>query len=556
MVRLRRGEDPETLRRFGALLTDPALATLAARIEGRWDDLEQLERSLVALSSPGAVEHGDVDLQRAIEMLSAHEDAGDGLARALAGLFVLAALESLARRYGPATEYPGLAVNSIELVGLPAARWLQAAGASAAAAMLAGLLRQYMISDPAQRAMPTGKLAIAACREIEVAHARHQADCCRHAAWSLGSRLEDDAMTRVCVAALYFALGDPLRARWIVARRHEPSPAALVDLVAVSAELAPLDPLLQGVWLLTLGQGQADVPDDLRFHLRAVVPEVNGAFKGADAAAKNVLGMSFSQAYAEGVFSYLGGLWDDDITESRWWKVLVEALKLPPAMNEYRSGFVRLLELYSLAGPGPLPNSGVVAAMAGLDPLDRGEVREVATISLRMDGWTSQRGQLGRSVAYDSGFLIEPHIRKEPVARSIELLEDHRHAGLEYWLAVVPPLTEEPSKRRRRQVAAEDRELAREYRALGHLGTLEEAPLYARVYGQHPVRRVIHVPESDRVRRLIACDERRAQWHSRALKAWPEYAAERASTPARLADVGRLLGIGGAERGATPVSGT
>ena len=542
LVRVRRGEDTETLRQLGALLADPALAGLAAKIRGRWDDLAELEQSLVALTSPGAVDHGDVDLELAIEMLSAREE---GLPRALAGLFVLAALESLARRYGPPTDYPGMAVTSIELVGLPVARWLQAAGASAAAATLAALLRQYMISDAAQRALPAGKAAIAACREIEAAHARHMAGCCRQAAWSLGTRMKDEKLTRVCVAALYFALGDPLRARWIAAGRHDPSPGALVDLVAVSAELAPLDPLLQGVWLLTLGEARPDVPDDLRFHLRAVVPEFNGAFKGADAAAKNVLGASFSQAYAEAVFSYLGGLWDDDVTGTSWWKVLVEAFKLPPAMNEYRSGFVRLLELYSLIRPRqPLPSSGVVAGMAGLDPLDRSDVREVATISLRMDGWTSQRGQLGRSVAYDSGFQIEPHVRKEPVERSLELLEEHRHAGLEYWLAVVPPLTEEPSKRRRRQVAAEDRDLAREYRALGHLGTLEEAPLYARVYGQRPVSRVIQVTEGDRVQRLIECDERRVKWAERARKDWPQYAAERASTAARPADVGRLLGIG------------
>jgi hypothetical protein len=547
IVRLRRGSaDPETVRRLGALLGDPVFAAIAGRVNGRYRDLEQLEQALVDLSSPGALAHGAIDMQRAMKLLSAYEDPDGALARALAGLFVLAALEGLARRYGPPTEYPGLAVTSVELVGLPAARWLQDAGASAAAATLAGLLRQYMISDPAQRAMPTGKQAIAACREIEAAHARRMADWCRQTAWSLRSRLADDAITRVCVASLYFALGDALRARWIAAGRHDPSPAALVDLVAVSAELAPLDPLLQAVWLLTLGEAKPDVPDDLRFHLRAVVPEVNGPFKGADAAAKRALGMSFSQAYAEGLFGFLSGMWDEDATAARWWRVLVEALELPPAVNEYRSGYVRLLELFSLAFPpgAELPNSGTVAAIAGVDGVDRTDVREVATLSLRLDGWTSQHGQLGRSVAYDSSFLIEPHRRKESVARSIELLEEHRHASLEYWLAVVPPLTEQLSKRRRREVAAEDRALAHEYRSLGYLGTLEESPLYTRVYGAGPGRRVIHVSESDRVQRLIACDERRVRWQRQALRHWPEYAEERAATSARLEDVGQLLGIG------------
>jgi hypothetical protein len=547
IVRLRRdGVDPETARRLGALLGDPAFAALAARVGGRYGDLEQLTQALVDLSSPGALAHGDFDLQRGMEVLAASDDPEGALARALAGLFVLAALEGLTRRYGPPTEYPGMAVTSIELVGLPAARWLQEAGATAAAATLATLLRHYMISDPAQRAMPEGKRAIAACREIESARARQMADWSRQVAWSLRSRMDEEIIVRVSVASLYFVLGDALRARWIMAEQHRPSLGALVDLVAVRAELAPLDPLLQAVWLLTLGEAKPDVPDDLRFHLRAVVPEVNGHFKGADEAAKRTLGMSYSQAYAEGLFGFLVEAWDEDTTKTRWWSVFTEAMKLPPAMLEYRSGFARLLELYSLAfKPGvTLPGSGTVAAFAGVDAYDRDDLREVATLSLRLDGWTAQHGQLGRSVAYDSSFLIEPDRREEPVARSIELLEEHRHASLEWWLAVVPPLTEEPSKRRRRRIADEDRELAHEYRSLAYVSTLREAPLYARVYGQGSVRRVIDVPESDRVRRLIECDERRARWQAQALEAWPEYGYERASMSAGLTDVGHLLGIG------------
>jgi hypothetical protein len=543
IVRLRRdGVDPETARRLGALLGDPALAALAPHVGG---DFEQLVGAIVELSAPGALDHDTVDIQRAMEVLAASDDPEGALARALASLFVLAALEGLARRYGPPTEYPGMAVTSIELVGLPAARWLQEAGATSAAATLATLLRHYMISDPAQRAMPEGKRAIAACREIESARARQMADWSRQVAWSLRSHMDEDVITRVSVAALYFVLGDALRARWIMAEQHRPSLGALVDLVAVSAELAPLDPLLQAVWLLTLGEAKPDVADDLRFHLRAVVPEVNGSFKGADEAAKRVFGTSYSQAYAQGLFDFLAGTWDEDTTKTRWWSVFTEAMKLPPAMLEYRSGFARLLELYSLAfEPGvTLPGSGTVAAFAGVDAYDRDDLREVATLSLRLDGWTAQRGQLGRSVAYDSSFLIEPDRREEPVARSIELLEEHRHASLEWWLAVVPPLTEEPSKRRRR-IADADRELAHEYRSLAYVSTLEEAPLYARVYGQGPERRVIDVPESDRVRRLIDCDERRVRWLEHAFATWPEYGRERVSTPGRLRDIGGLLGIG------------
>jgi hypothetical protein len=548
MVRLRRGSsDPSIGRRVGALLTDPAFDTLVARVNGRYGDLEQLERALLELSSPvGGLQEGEIDLHRAMAVLSANGVSTGALEKALIGLLAVATLEGLARRYGPPTEYPGIAIRSIETVGLPAARWLQEAGAYTGAATLAGLLRQYMISDPAQRALPAGRRAIAACREVEAARARHLTECCRHTAWQLRSRAEEDVTTRRCLAALYFALGDALRARGIAERRHTPSLPAVLDLVRVSVELAPLDPLLQAIWLVTLGEAKPDVPDDLRFLLRAIIPEINAPFKDADAAAKKVLGMSYSQAYAEGVLSYVSGAWDGDTTSSHWWSVLIEAMKLPPAQHEYRSGFVRLLELYSLAfEPGEtLPNSGSVAAFAGSDPIDRTDLREVATLSLRLDGWTSQRGQLGRSLAYDSGFLIEPWRRNETAMRAIELLEAHRHASLQYWLTVVPPLTEEPSKRRRRALAAEDRDLAHEYRSLAYLATLEEAPFYTRVYGESQSRRVIHASESDRLRRLIACDERQEQWRTRALRAWPEYAAERTPAPARLTEVGQLLGIG------------
>jgi hypothetical protein len=317
-------------------------------------------------------------------------------------------------------------------------------------------------------------------------------------------------------------------------------------LVEVSVELAPLDPLLQAVWLVTLGETGVDIPDDLRFLLRAVVPEVNGAFKGADAGAKNVLGMSFSQAYAEGLLAYLTGAWDADTPKTRWWSVLVEALKLPPAWHEYRSGWVRLLELYSLAmEPGTtLPLSGDFASIAGGDATDRTDLREVATLSLGLDAWTSEHGQLGRSVAYDCAFVVEPWRRGESVGRALELLEAHRHAALKFWLTVVPPLIAESPKGRRRDHAIEDRDLAREYRALAYLGTLEEAPLYARTYLDGTAQRMIRVDESDRIMRLMALDKRRHAWHARATKDWPEYAAARAQGRATLKEVAAMLGIG------------
>jgi hypothetical protein len=478
-------------------------------------------------------------------VIGARTEPEGALARALAALLVLGALEGLARRYGPPAEYPSIAVNTIEPVGLPTARLLLDARLYSGAATLALLLRHYMTSDPAQRGMDSGKRAIAACQEIEAARARHMSACCRHTAWQLHERLGEPPV-RKFTAALYFALGDLVRANGIVSGAHVPSLVALVDLVEVSAELAPLDPLLQAVWLYTLGETQLDVPDDLRFLLRAVVPEVNGAFKGADEGAKRALGMSYSDAYATAVLSYVTGVWGDEIFETGWYRILVKALELPPAWNEYRSGFVRLLEIYSLTqGPAArLPGSSVIAAFAGHPPVDRTDLREVATMALQHDGWTGRRAQVGRSIAYDSAFLIEPWRRGESAAEALAMVEAHRHAALEFWLAVIPPLTEEVDGRNRRNVAIEDRDIAAAYRALAYLGSLEEAPLYARIHGDGTGRRLVRTIEGDRLRTLMATDERRREWYERALRDWPDYAAARTAGPATLAEIGELLGIG------------
>ncbi len=255
----RDGFDDVTAQHVKRLLADPALLPIGLRVHHRELDVAWLAQVLVQLADPEtALGHHDIDLAAAMATIGEQSEPKGALARGLAGLLIVAALEGLARRYGRPAEYPDIAVTTIEAIGVPAARLLLAAGASAGAAMLAGLLRQYMTTDPAQRRL--GTQAVAACREVETAHARHMSACCRHAAWQLHDRLEEDLLVRKCTAALYFALGDAIRARGIAAGRHVPSLAALVDLVEVSAELAPLDPLLQAVWLLTLGETALDVP--------------------------------------------------------------------------------------------------------------------------------------------------------------------------------------------------------------------------------------------------------------------------------------------------------
>jgi hypothetical protein len=348
------------------------------------------------------------------------------------------------------------------------------------------------------------------------------------------------------VAALFFALGDVLRARAIRVTGHVPSLSVLVDLVEVSVELAPVDPLLQAVWLVTLGETGADVPDEVRFILRLVSPEVYGAFKGADAGAKNVFGMSISAAYAEVLLRYVGGLWDRGLADTEGWKVLVEALGLPvPLATEYRSGFVRVLELYSLATEAgtALPQSEFVSDLSGAGPVERSDLREVAALLLRTDQWAAQRGQLGRSLSYDSAFLVEPWRRGEGPAESVDALEVHRHASLDYWLTVVPPLTPRPRRRRQRRAVEQDRLLMREYRSIAFLGTMPEAPLYVRVYGNPVGQRTIDVAENDRRMRLMDCDERRRRWYEKTERLWPEYAHARVSSPATLDDIGAILGL-------------
>jgi hypothetical protein len=68
--------------------------------------------------------------------------------------------------------------------------------------------------------------------------------------------------------------------------------AALDVLVDLSAEIVPLDPLLQAVWLWVLGETRIAVPEDLRFRLRAVYPEIAPDWKGSDKAAKKLFGLA------------------------------------------------------------------------------------------------------------------------------------------------------------------------------------------------------------------------------------------------------------------------
>jgi hypothetical protein len=545
-VRLGRdGLDEATERHLARLLGAPVMTPLATRVADRGVTFQGLMEFALELSDPRTgLSHGELDVENALVEIRRHDEPDAVTARAITAILILAALEGLARRYRPDADYPYLSVASFHSTCLPLARLLPPAGLHGGAATVATLVRHYIMCDPGQRGTDAGRQTMAECREIEAEHARRLRICCEQTAWLLHGRFGEPTM-RLCVAALFFALGDVLRARAIMVTGHVPSRSVLVDLVEVSVELAAADPLLQAVWLVTLGETEVDVPDEVRFILRLISPEVYGAFKGADAGAKNVFGMSISDAYAEVLLHYVGGLWDR-VVDTKGWKVLVGALRLPvPIVTEYRSGFTRVLELYSLATePGTaLPQSEFVSDLSGAGPVERSDLREVAALLLRTDQWTARRGQLGRSLAYDSAFLVEPWRRGEGAAMSLEVLEVHRHASLDYWLTVVPPLTPRPRSRRERRAVREDRLLMREYRSLAFLATMTEAPLYVRVYGNPIGQRVIDVAENDRRMRLMDCDKRRKRWYEETARFWPEYAQARVSSPATLDEIGAILGL-------------
>ena len=500
--------------------------------------------AFATLSDPStALDNQEVDLEALLARSCSDSDPGGAMARAMVGLLIVATLEGQAKKHRPQDAFPSLSVRLVRSMCLPVARLLIAADAYSSAATLSALVRDYMMCDPMQRQEDKGRLAIAESRTIEAEWALHRHRQAQHAAWSLYDGFAQDPVRKACVAALFFAVGDVLRAQ-AIREGHVPSLASLVDLVEISLELAPVDPLLQGVWLLTLGETQADVSETVRFTLRAIRPEINSAFKGVEEFFKRHRGMTISTAYAVALLTYLSGQWGNDLTDHLWWQILGEALELPTFAHDYRSGLLRLVEVYNLGLlPGdPVPLSELIAAMSGREG-ERSDLREVAALSLEVDEWTRQRGQVGRSLAYDSAFIIEPSRRSkpkpEPVEKSIELLEAHRCAGLRYWLYVVPPLTRRAGDDHERDAVAVDKTLTAEYRALAFLGTMQEAPLYVRVYGHPNFKSVLPTNMGVRLEWLMDCDRLRREWFENVLSLWPEYADAAAHSTGDAGQCGR-----------------
>jgi hypothetical protein len=219
---------------------------------------------------------------------------------------------------------------------------------------------------------------------------------------------------------------------------------------------------------------------------------------------------------------------------------------LPMEQPHYRSGFLRLLELYSLATPPgtPLPSSEYVAGLAGLDPQPFDDLRDVAWVSLQMDQWTSCRAQVGRSLAYDSAFYIEPWRRNESVEESVNFLERHRFAAIAYWLRVVPPLCKPPRGRRQRRIVEQDQQLMWQYRSIAFLKAIADWPIYLQLYGGPEFKRLLKVDANSLTMYLIKCDEQLADLQRNAAKEFPEYAEERSRRAATVDEIRKVLGIG------------
>jgi hypothetical protein len=544
----REGFDPATIRQLESLLAIRAAAPLAHRLGIRRLRRQPLTyqglvEAIGELSEPETgLRHNELDIVAVLaEVLRSQEPEG-ALGRAWMGLLIIAALEGLAKRNRPRAEYPFLSVSTIEQVCLPVARLLIAAGGYSAAGTLAMMLRHYMTCDPYQRTMESGRQAIADCRAIEAQEAQRLREQCRETAWRLREAAAADVIARASVATLFFAVGDVLRARAIVTRGHVPALHVFVDLVEVCSELIPVDRLLQVVWFASLTTIHIEPPDDLNWRLRLTSREINSQFKATDKVFEDIRGMPISAAYATGIFNYVAGFGGPDVVEATWWKVLTESL-MHVITDEYPSGLVRLIEVFSLATePGtPLPMSGHISGMAGNDPHDLSDMREVATLSLRGDQWTTRRGQVGRSLAYDSSFLIEPWRRAETAEGSLHLLEQHRCAGLRYWLAVIPPLSRPSVYPERQDLVTEDKKLMQEFRSLAFLATVREAPLYLRAYGFPQVSRIIRISEGERIQRLIDCDRRRKEWYEKTREIWPEYADSRLPYAVNLEEISYLI---------------
>lgn len=545
----REGLDRNTIDHFITLISHPDVADWFRPLADRGVTEDQIVVLIHQLSEgPGVFDVSPVpDLAGYVAWIAARNRPHGEIASAFAGLLAVAFLEGLARRHRPTAAYPYLASRSIEQVVLPVADLLAAAGFLAGAAMLCTLMRSYTLADPFQRQSEPGQRVLARCRRIQHAYTHESRVACQEAAWALREWAERDAVGRASLATLFHATGDAVRAYAIARRDHLPAVPVVMDLVEISIDLAPADPLLQAVWTkFVLPYDGPALPERVRLPMRMRRRDVNSAFKGLTSANPELGLIDLSEAYAVMLFGFVTGLWEDKEYESQAWSTILHALKLPVAWSYYPGGYLRILDLYNLAVDtgSQLPALDHVFSLSGWPRSVGNDIREAASASLSMDGHTGHRGRNGRSLAYDSSFVLEPWRRGEDAVASVNALEKHRAAGISYWLRVVPPFTPRARGRKERKIVERDVQLTEEYQALIGALTIGQGAVHHRIYGFGQHRRVLHFDQGEHAMRLNQWVEEHAEWHEQALRDFPSYALLRSQPPWTVDHVQQFLRTG------------
>lgn len=271
--------------------------------------------------------------------------------------------------------------------------------------------------------------------------------------------------------------------------------------------------------------------------------EVNSNFKEFISAKPKLGLIDLSEAYAAMLFGFVNGLWKNKEYEPQAWSTILEALKLPLAWSHYPGGFLRVLDLYNLAVDvgSRLPAVEYIFASSGWPSSVRNDIRVAASASLSTDNENSHRGHNGRSLAYDSSFILEPWRRGEDAATSVNALETHRAEAMSYWLYVVPPFTPQGLSRKERKIIERDAQLAEEYQALIGALTLDQSAVHHRIYGFEQHRRVLHVDQVEHKTWLIQWAEKHAKWCEEAARVFPSYTFLRSQSPWTVDGVQRFL---------------
>jgi hypothetical protein len=335
---------------------------------------------------------------------------------------------------------------------------------------------------------------MARCRRIQRAHAAARRAACQEAAWLLRERAEGDVFTRSALATLLFASGDPARSFAVGRREHLPSVAVLTDLIEMNLQITATDELLRAVWIKFILPENRDLPERVALPLRMRRRDVNSGFKGMLDGFKAVAGVDLGEAYAKMLFGFVTGLWTNADYEGDSWATIVESMKLPLAWQDDPGSYIRILDLYNLAAKpaSQLPATDYIFAFSA---------------------W--RRG-------------IDTDIRSEESAvTSIDLLETHRAAGMEYWLTVVPPFTPTARSRKERATVREDCDLVDEYQSWIAATGLGHGAIHHQIYGDQTRRRTLKVSQNDQVMNLNDWGERRAAWHEKGMRQFPAYVVPR-----------------------------